>query len=248
MTVWADCKGENHIKPLSGCLFRLVESQEQVATRSYVDTMEEQFVLEELLEQSKPPYPGKSQSLHYLLKTPFRYPPLPWGSRFGQQHEPSLFYGGCSVEVTLAESAFYRLVHINSMEGEAPKTTIRSEHTLFSVRYKTKQGIQLQAPPFDQYRDQLTHLSNYSVCQRLGSDMREAGVGLFEYLSARSMEEGVCVAIYTPESFSQKRPANMDHWFCECSAEGVVFKQSRGKPVYFPASQFLEEGVLPLPA
>jgi hypothetical protein len=38
-------------------LYRLVENQEQVATLGYVDTLEEQAVLEELLETSKPDYP-----------------------------------------------------------------------------------------------------------------------------------------------------------------------------------------------
>jgi hypothetical protein len=55
----------------------MVESQEQIATRGYVDTLAEQSVLEELLEESKPAYPDKTTDLHYLLKTPFRYPPPP---------------------------------------------------------------------------------------------------------------------------------------------------------------------------
>lgn len=57
----------------------MVESQEQVATLQLVDTLEEQALLEELLESSKPPVPADAEPLHYLLKTPFRYPPLRWG-------------------------------------------------------------------------------------------------------------------------------------------------------------------------
>ncbi|MDP1329436.1 hypothetical protein Q6280_28035, partial [Klebsiella pneumoniae] len=76
MDIWLECGGLERIKPIRGVLYRLVESQEQVATVGYVDSLEEQAVLEELLEGSKPAYPGdlQSQPLHYLLKTPFRYP------------------------------------------------------------------------------------------------------------------------------------------------------------------------------
>lgn len=77
--IWRQCKGERHIRPLQGRLVRLVESQEQVATLQLVDTLEEQALLEELLESSKPPVPADAEPLHYLLKTPFRYPPLRWG-------------------------------------------------------------------------------------------------------------------------------------------------------------------------
>ena len=60
-----------------GRLLRLVESQEQVATNSLVRTLAEQALLEDLIEASKPPLPATGHGLHYLLATPFRYPPLP---------------------------------------------------------------------------------------------------------------------------------------------------------------------------
>ena len=108
---------------------------------SYVDTLEEQALLEELLDQAKPPYPEGCDRLHYLLKTPFRYPPLLWGSRFGRRHEPSIFYGGSSLDTTLAESAYYRYVFWFSMDGPPPKNTMVSQHTMFSVDYQTEQGV-----------------------------------------------------------------------------------------------------------
>jgi len=104
--IWQACRGPRHIGPVGGTLYRLVESQEQIATLSYVDTLEEQAVLESLIDTIKPPYPEGDAGYHYLLKTPFRYPPLPWGSRFGRTHEPDIFYGGCSIGPTLAESAY----------------------------------------------------------------------------------------------------------------------------------------------
>ena len=66
MSIWERCDGTSHIAPISGTLYRLVESQEQVATLSYVDTLEEQEILEALLETAKPPYPTQERDLHYL--------------------------------------------------------------------------------------------------------------------------------------------------------------------------------------
>ena len=99
-------------------------SQEQIATLGYVDTLAEQALLEQMLDDVKPPYRADTDGLHYLLKTPFRYPPLKWGSRFGRIHEPGIFYGGCSTEATLAEAAYYRFVFWYSMDGEPVKETI----------------------------------------------------------------------------------------------------------------------------
>lgn len=227
----------------------MVESQEQVATLGYVDTLAEQAVLEELLEESKPAYPEETTDLHYLLKTPFRYPPLLWGSRFGKITEPSLFYGGKTLEATLIEAAYYRLVFLFSMEGTPPKARLNSEHTLFSVGYSSTKGVRLQDTPFDNYHDQLTHPSNYSACQHLGSNMREAGVEVFEYLSARAQDKEVCVALFSPEAFSENAPAGMAQWLCESSADMVAFTTAGNRtPYFFPTEMFLVEGTFPMPA
>ena len=45
MSLWQQCQGELQIKPIKGELLRLVESQEQIATLGYVDTLEEQALL-----------------------------------------------------------------------------------------------------------------------------------------------------------------------------------------------------------
>ena len=177
--IWQACNGEQHITSLSGTLFRLVESQEQAATLSLVDTLQEQALLEQLLEQTKPPVPPAAEGLHYLLKTPFRYPPLKWGSRFGSVYEPGIFYAGCSVAVTLAESAYYRMIFWQSMPTPAPKPILRTAHTLFSVSYQTERGIALHQPPFSQHQALLTSKTDYQHTQQLGSAMRSAGVDAF---------------------------------------------------------------------
>jgi len=247
--IWAACEGQRHIGPLAGKLYRLVESQEQVATLGYVDTLEEQVLLEELLDGAKPAYPTRGNDYHYLLKSPFRYPPLKWGSRFGGVHEPSIFYGGCGVETALAESAYYRFVFWFSMSGVPAKDRMCTEHTLFSANYKTSRGVQLQMDPFVQYQIELIDPVNYRQSQLLGTAMREAGVEAFEYASAREPTHGLCVGLFVPHAFACQRPADMSQWLCEVSAGEVAFKQVGSRVVTsFPLALFLVGSELPLPA
>ncbi len=249
MTIWQACNGPQHVGPLHGIFSRLVESQEQISTLGYVDTLEEQAILEALLEGVKPPYPRHCDGYHYLLKTPFRYPPLKWGSRFGRIHEPGIFYGGGSVDTTLAESAYYRFVFWFSM-GVAPiKPAIHSQHTLFCAGYKTLKGVQLQNAPFDQHRPALTHPSSYHATQALGTAMREAGVEAFEYLSARDARHGRCIGLFTPQALAQKNPKSMSQWLCETTAAQVTFKQAGSSTIAtYGIEQFLENGELAVPA
>ncbi|KAF1054386.1 MAG: hypothetical protein GAK43_00903 [Stenotrophomonas maltophilia] len=62
--LWERCQGERAVTALRGKLVRLVESQEQVATLQLVETLDEQALLEELLETSKPPLPEVRGELH----------------------------------------------------------------------------------------------------------------------------------------------------------------------------------------
>lgn len=249
VNLWEVCRGQDHLRRINGTLYRLVESQEQIATLNYVDTLEEQAILEELLEQSKPLWPQSAQGYHYLLQTPFRYPPLRWGSRFGRTHEPSILYGGVGLTPTLAESAYYRLVFLHSMPAHPTKPGIDSAHTLLSVRYRTDNGIQLQAAPFVLHETILSHPSDYTATQLLGSAMRQAGVMAFEYTSARDKHKGHCVGLFAPSALSQKKPSSLQSWLCETRAEQVIFKPLSENTIYrFPGEQFMVDGRLPHPA
>ncbi len=247
--LWKNCQGETQLKKISGTLYRLVESQEQVATLGYVDTLDEQVLLEQMLDQTKPLYKEDLTDYHYLLSTPFRYPPLKWGSRFGRIHEPSIFYGGSSVGVTLAESAYYRFVFWNSMIGTPIKKQIRSEHTLFSAAYQTWHGVHLHQPPFDDYLAEIASPTQYSYSQLLGSDMRASGVDAFEYRSARDPEKGICVGLFTARALKDKQPKDFSQWLCETASDEVLFKQfALNSIISFKLDAFLVDGKLPMPA
>lgn len=246
--IWHDVGGAQVVCHIDGRGFRLVESQETVATTEIVSTLEHQVILEEMLDaDSKPRYRPGTEQLHYLLSTPFRYPPLPHGSRFGGRFEPSLFYGGTSEQVTLCENAYYRLFFYHDMGVPPPHRQLRSQHTLFEFLYETGKGARLQAPPFDAWHDTLCHPADYSETQALGSAMRESGIEGFEYRSARDPAGGINVALFDAVSFSSDRPRNERSCLCQTTDREVTFSLQR-KAIRFPLDQFLVEGVLPNPA
>ena len=53
--------------------WRLVEAQHQVSTLKWVDTMEAQSALEDLIEETKPAIPIECRHLDHLLSAAFRY-------------------------------------------------------------------------------------------------------------------------------------------------------------------------------
>ena len=246
--VWSACREQARPGPLDGTVYRLVESQEQVATNALVTTLTEQALLEELLEASKPALPAEARGLHYLLATPFRYPPLPWGSRFGTRFEPGLFYGSRTPETVLAESAYYRFVFWTGMT-EPPTVPLATRHSLFSADIATARGLRLHEPPFEQYEAELTDRAHYAVTQALGGAMRETRIEAFEYRSARDPEAGLNVALYTPAAFATARPASLDEWLCETRGDRVSFYSRHGGGIrHFPLTTFLVDGRLPRPA
>lgn len=247
--LWHQCQSALQPLPLEGELLRLVESQEQVATTHLVDDLAEQALLEDLLESSKPPRRLGTEGLHYLLATPFRYPPRPHGSRFGSRLTPGIFYAALGADTALAECAYYRFVFWTAMHAAPPSTRLLTRHTLFSARYRGTRCIQLQAPPCAEHQPVLRHPSDYGPTQRLGRALREAGIELIQYRSARDPAGGLNLALFDPAALASRRPENPEPWLCETRADRVVFSGPRGQAVQtFPRCVFEVAGGLPLPA
>jgi hypothetical protein len=246
--IWAACGALAQPRPLHGEILRLVESQEQVATNRLVTTLAEQELLESMLEASKPALPARAARLDYLLATPFRYPPLPHGSRFGGRHEPSLYYAARSATTVLAESAYYRFVFWQGM-SEPPPAPLRTQHTLFGARLRARRGYSLHLAPFDGFRSELASRNRYGPTQQLGRALREAGADAIEYVSARDAAGGLNVALFVPTAFAQPRPTFKEEWLCETRAEQVSFYARRDAGLQsFPLSQFTIDDRLPMPA
>ncbi len=115
-----------------------------------VDTLEEQALLEQVLDDSKPAVPEDCRKLHYLLFTPFRYgAAYPRGSRFRRVGlTPGVFYASLQATTAVAEMAFWRLMFY-AESPETPWPANPGEYTAFSVRFSSPKGLDLTRPPLN---------------------------------------------------------------------------------------------------
>lgn len=247
-SIWTRCGGTSEIRPLQDSPWRVVEAQHLLSTRKLVDSAEEQELLEEMIDRVKPPDITGGR-IHYLLSTPFRYPPLAHGSRFGTRRERGIWYGSVERRTAFAEVAYYRLLFLEG--SNASLGTLTTALTAFTARTRTARGIDLAAPPFDAHRRAISSPTSYASSQALGGEMRNAGVEAFRYQSARDVEHGTNVGVFVPSVFGKTKPKSIETWHCAASRDHVELAQSdyfKRDKFAFPRSQFLVNGVLPSPA
>lgn len=250
-SIWTRCAGASRLRALRLEPWRAVEAQHQVSTRKLVDSAAEQELLEELIDGAKPADPTRGRS-HYLLATPFRYPPLRYGSRFGTRFERGIWYGSEALRTVFAEVAYYRLVFLEGTTADLG--TITTQLTAFTARARTAKGVDLTRPPFDAFRRAIASPAKYDATQDLGAAMRDAGVELIRYPSARDRDEpaaGVNVAAFTPAVFGAAKPRNLQTWHCTASRQSVEFAKRDyfGHDAHvFSRNEFLVRGKLPAPA
>lgn len=246
--IWTRCGGSSEIAPLTADPWRIVEAQHQISTRKLVGSDAEQVILEEILERYKPP-PRTPAALHYLLSTPFRYPPLLHGSRFGTRQDPGIWYGAESLRTAFAEVAYNRLLFIEG--SDAQLEPLAADLTSFHVPLRTMRGIDLTAAPFARFRRALASKTSYAATQPLGASMREAGVEAFRYESARDTAGGVNVGVFSPAAFAVRRPRGLQTWHSVATRDRVEFSRrdyfERGAYLY-RRTEFLVDGVFPEPA
>lgn len=242
------CAGASELRTLHVDAWRVVESQHLISTRKLVDSASEHELLEELIEGAKPPERGV-RGLHYLLFTPFRYPPLRYGSRFGARTEPGIWYGSETLRTAFAEVAYYRLVFLEGTSADLG--LLQTELTVFRAALRTARGIDLTAAPFNAFEDLLASPLRYDESQALGHEMRAAGVEVFRYRSARDLERGVNVGVFAPAAFGRRAPKAFETWYCAATRGGVelvrrdYFKSAAHS---FQRTDFLVNGELPAPA
>ena len=250
-SIWTRCGARANLRRLGGRAWRVVEAQHVVSTRKLVDSLEEQELLELLLEASKPPLPDEPEfaRLHYLLATPFRYPPLRHGSRFGTRTERSLWYGSALPRTAFAEAAYYRLLFVEGTTADLGVVTV--EQSLFHVPLRTSNGVDLTRPPFDRQRKTIASPSSYRATQTLGRAMREDGVHALRYPSARDVKAGANLALFTPRAFAAAKPSVPEPWHCVATQERVEFTKKdvfEKKAFTYPRQDFVVDGRLPAPA
>jgi len=247
-TFWRRVLARTTAGQILGTLRRIVENQEQKVTLSLTDSLAEHDVLEAILEDSKPSVIDRRgvARLDYLLRTPWRYPPLPWGSRFGQRFERSLFYGALSHEALFAEAAYYRFVFLEGMQKPFKERVI-IQFTAFEAMFQTSAGLDLSKPPFTKHAEVLRHKSDYRPCQNLGRVLRDRDIEAIIYLSARTRDHELNVALFSPMALRSRKHRNPRHVLCETRVNRVTFRV--GSDQYdFPREDFLVRGRLPIPA
>ncbi|HUF50187.1 MAG TPA: RES family NAD+ phosphorylase [Longimicrobiales bacterium] len=247
-SIWTQCGGVSELTELRLSPYRAVEAQHQISTRKLVASDAEQALLEELIDGSKPPDVTAGR-LHYLLSTPFRYPPLRHGSRFGARHERGIWYGSEALRTLFAEVAYYRLLFLAGTHAALePLTTAL---TTFRARVQTARGIDLTRPPFDAHREQLASRVRYDATQALGTALRADDVAVLRYTSARDVAGGSNVAVLSPAAFGRRRPQELRTWHCTSmhTHVEVAARDYFAREVHtYAAADFMVNGALPAPA
>ncbi len=215
-------------RPFKAAFWRCVEAQHVVSTLALVDTLEEQRLLDDILEETKPPAPPECEGLHYLYMTPFRYRLYPSGSRFRRAgRTPGVFYASSAPQTAVIETAFHNLLFY----ADSPTTPFPAnptEHTLFEVPLATNAAIDVTSAPFDAACDLWTNAIDYSDCQELEERARAEGVELILYQSVRDPEAQTNGALLDCRGFASKKPKQHQSWKLWFNAAGAHAIQEFG--------------------
>ena len=197
--------------PSAGRVWRIDENQEQAATRRITRSAAAQSRLEELLDQNKPAYLPGSEQLHWLLKTPFRYPPLRHGSRFGSAFEPGILYGAREMHTAMTESAVYLWLFRAAVIDTGPLARISDGRTAIYFPVRHDRFSDLTSAPARDYRSEVSDPASYAFSQPLGAQLREAGVAGIWFHSARA-DRGINCAILEPAAIPAGTVPEESHW------------------------------------
>ncbi|WP_228850155.1 RES family NAD+ phosphorylase [Halocynthiibacter styelae] len=192
-----------------------------MSTLNLVDNLDEQNLLEDILEESKPPVPVECQHLDYLLSTPFRYRPYPYGSRFRKAGlTPGVWYGAEKPETAVAEMVFYRFLFY----AESPATSFPdnpADYTAFCVGVGTEVALDLTDGALAEDHKIWTDPTDYSVCQDLARTARKTGAEAIRFQSVRDPEGGANLAVLTCAAFQDAIPVDRQSWRIRISKSGA---------------------------
>lgn len=232
---WKPAWFDDGVRSRGAALWRGVEAQHVVATMRLADGLEEQRVLEELLETSKPPLPAEARGRHYLIFTPFRYrSPVP--SRFRRAADPGVWYGAEEVRTACAEVAYWKwrfLMDSDALAGEA----LHTEHTFFRARVRGG-CADLTAAPWKAAARFWGHATDYSACQDLADEARRRGLAWLRYASER-VTGGMCGAVLRADALTLAEPPGQQTWASKTTRAGVYLQRAGYAQRYeFSAAQW----------
>lgn len=201
-------------------LWRAVEAQHVVATNALVDTLEEQAELERILEEAKPAL-ARPPGLHWLLYTPFRYPPLPSGSRFRGPGEPGVWYGAEEPRTACAELGYWRWRFL--LASPALDVLPARPQSVFRAHLRGA-TVDLRSAPYDAARRTWTDPADYAGCQGFARAARASGVEVIRYESVRDPEHGGCGAVLSLAAFDQPAPDRVETWLLDVRRDRVSWR------------------------
>ncbi len=225
-TTWTPHAVASEAARWRGSVWRIVEAQHIASTMKLVDTHDEQDVLEQLLEASKPDRSAETVRLHHLLATPFRYHPLRQGSRFRAVTDPGVYYGAGSVHTAAAELGYWRWRFLH--DAVALERIEPVAHTAFKAEIDAATAIDLRSPPFDADAARWSAPGDYGPTQAFARLAREAAVDAIVYRSVRDPQPGLCLALLSPRGFAKPAPhPQMQTWFLAVTREQVTWRRDR---------------------
>lgn len=172
-----------------------------------VDSVDEQAVLEDLLDTSKPSVPAACQHLHYLQYTPFRYAAR-HATRFRERGDRrGVYYASESVKTCATEVAFYRvLFYLDSPDTQPSARPF--EMTAFRTQVSGSCFDVHHVPDPSPYM----HPVDYGACHALASQVREQNGAIIRFPSVRD-KGGVNLAVMTCSAFDGGIGATQGWWF-----------------------------------
>ena len=144
--------------------------------------------------------------------------------------------------------AYYRLLFLDGTA--AGLGTVSLELSAFQAALRTRRGVDLTAPLFAVHAARISSKTSYVSSQRLGRDMRESGVEVALYMSARDRDRGKNVALFAP-AFARRNPSALSTWVCTATRQRVEMSKKdvfRKQHFAFDRNEFEVGGVLPAPA
>jgi hypothetical protein len=241
--IWTRVALSSEFRSYDGLCWRLVEAQHRISTLKLTDTLAEQDLLENLIEDTKPVIPPECRHLDFLLATPFRYgAAYPIGSRFRRAgRTPGVYYAAETPATAVAEMAFYRLLFY----AESPATPWpfdAAEYTAFSAAITTTRMLDLTSQPLSEDSVLWLDLLEYSPCQAFADTARTADADGIRYQSVRDPAGGLNLAILTCRAFSRPAPIDRQTWRIRLSSSGVqALCEFPRQAIEFPRGAFADD-------
>lgn len=221
----AKARGERTFKG-----WRAVEAQHVVSTlRLTGSDPSRQELLERILEESKPALPAGAEQLHYLLSTPFRYPPSRHGSRFRAWPDAGVLYAARERSTACAEMGYWRWRFMRDSVGMT--TMSAAAQTVFQLG-ASGPGIDLTVDPLRAWRADWTDPVEYAATQALGRAARGQAMRWIAYESVRDPEAGLCYALLDPGAIRPRQPLARETWYLTVTESAAIWQRERHRFVF----------------